>query len=705
MFRFSIQVYRISVAVFFIILAFPLQAQELKQEQNTIDIIQLDTLSTILLEDVKVSTFRAGTILSSTTLLKTETITRTGLTKMACCNLSESFENSASANISYTDAVSGAKQIQLLGLSGIYTQTLAENVPVLRGLASTYGWSYVPSPWLESIQISKGASSVVNGYEAVAGQINLEFRKPDEGEPLYVDGYMDDMLHLESNVAVRHRINEKLWAGLMLHGTQTFMPESLADQHDKNNDHFLDQPRMQNVNLYNRWFYLDEERGIESRTGIKFLYDDRKAGQDPSCYDTNNETTLFESPIRNTNFTVYNKTGIAVGNKPETSLGIVNNFTRHEQRSVFGHKTFNGVQNSYYTNLLFSSFIGTTSHRYTTGASFSYDQYNTEFLDTLEYNQVPLTRLDRTEVVPGVYAEYTNFSVSNLTFVAGLRADYNSHYGWLFTPRANVKYNIGENVIVRASAGRGFRSANVIAENIGLLASSRKFDLSQIDKLDIERSWNFGGNLVFYIPIWEGKRATLSFDYFHTRFQDQAVVDTERNRNAVHFYNLNGRSYANVWQADFSLPIARGLDLFTAFRFNNNYITYNEGGQQYEVERPLITSYRGLVNLSYATSLKRWVFDATAQLNGKTRLPGLNGYNSQERYSPSYPVYFAQVTKNSKRFDFYIGAENLLDYKQKNPIVGWENPFQRDFDASMIWGPIAGRKIYCGFRLRIGELM
>jgi hypothetical protein len=663
---------------------------------------ELDSI--VRLEAVEVSARRAGTLFSSATLLKTENITRTGLTKMACCNLSESFENSASASVAFTDAVSGAKQIQLLGLAGVYTQTLAENIPALRGLASTFGWSFVPSSWLESIQISKGASSVVNGYEAVAGQINLEFRKPNAGETLYADVYADDLLHFEANVAARLQLGEKLWTGLMLHGTQSAHPASLADRHDRNKDHFLDIPKTQNINLYNRWFYLDEERGIQSRTGIRFVYDDRRAGQDSTCHDVGSSgIPLFESPIRNTNLTLYNKTGFAVGDNTGASLGVINNFTRHEQRSAFGRKTFNGLQTSYYANILYTSSPGNAKHRYTAGASFAYDRYDTEFADILEYNQTPLTGIGRTEIVPGAFAEYTFAGV--VTVSAGLRIDHNSLHGWLFTPRANIKYDIGERAVVRASAGRGFRSANVIAENIGLLASSRRFDLSDINDLDIERAWNFGGNLVFYIPVWDEKRATLSLDYFHTQFQNQAIVDIERNRNAVYFYNLDGQSYANAWQADLSLNILRGLDLFAAFRLNNNRITYGEGPRRYEVEKPLVTSFRGLINLSYATALKRWVVDLTAQLNGPSRLPGLNGYDSQKRYSPTYPVYFAQITKNSKRLDFYIGAENILDYKQPNPVAGWENPFQRDFDASMIWGPLVGRKIYFGVRLRIGELI
>ncbi|MDR1524004.1 MAG: TonB-dependent receptor [Tannerella sp.] len=671
-----------------------------------------DSIQERQLQDAVITHYRQGTILSSFSPFKTETITTTGLKKMACCNLSESFENSASATVGFTDAVSGAKQIQLLGLSGIYTQTLAENIPTLRGLASTYGLSYTPASWLESIQISKGTSSVVNGYESITGQMNLEFKKPNFTEPLFVNLYLDDDLHYEGNVTAAVQVAENLWTGLLLSGMLG------TAVHDENGDNFLDMPKMKYVNAYNRWFYLNGEKGIQSRTGIRFLYEDRKAGQDSLCHVKHNipleGVTLWESFITNKNFTADNKTGFSVGDREGQSIGIINSFTRHEQNSTFGEKTFNGIQNSYYLNVLFTSFVNNTGHRYTAGASFAYDNYDTEFDDTQLLNIISpgiipphteLTAINRSEAISGAFAEYTNTSLAGLTAVAGLRTDYNSRFGWLVTPRLNVKYDVNEFIIVRASAGRGYRSPNALAENIGLMASSRVFDISNINDLDIEKAWNFGGNLAFNISIWENRQAKLSIDYFRTSFQNQIIIDAERNRNSVFFYNSGGSAnYANAWQADLSATLFKGFDLFAAFRYNNNRITYTDGTQQVKTDKPLVSGYRGLVNLSYATPLRRWVFDVTAQFNGPTRLPGLNGYDSEKIYSPAFPVCFAQVTRNSKRFDIYLGAENLLGYRQKDPIRKWENPFDHDFDASMVWGPINDVRIYGGIRLRIGKL-
>jgi outer membrane receptor protein involved in Fe transport len=649
------------------------------------------------LQRVTVTASKQNSILSKTSVLKTESINKTGLVKLACCNLAESFENSATVTVGYTDAISGAKQVQLLGLSGIYTQLQGENIPTLRGLASTYGWSYIPGSWLESIQISKGASSVVNGYEAIAGQINLEYKKPNNTEPLFLNLYTNQYGCCEGTMTAATQVAANLWTGLLVSGTLD------KNAHDYNGDGFLDMPKTEQIDVYNRWFYLNPN-GLQSRTGIKFLYEDRTGGHDAK-HSISSGSGHYVTNIDNKDFTVENKTGFPVGSKEGQSIGIVNSFTHYEQNSAFGQKTFAGTQNSGYTNVLFSSRIGDNlSNKYTVGGSFVYDNFKTQYQDLLPFNLTPLTALNRTEAVPGIFGEYTYSPHENFIVVVGVRADYNSKYGLLYTPRVNIKYNISDNIVLRGSLGKGYRAPNVIADNIGIMASSRKLYLDGISNLKIESAWNYGGNMTFYIPVWNERKMTLSVDYFHTEFQNQAVVDIERNSNSVYFYNLQGRSFADVCQADLSVTAFRGFDVFAAFRYNNTKISYSDGKEQYLVEKPLIARYRGLLNLSYATKFKKWVFDFTTQVNGPSRIPWLNGYNSEVKESPCFPIFFAQVTKNTKRIDVYLGAENILDYTQKNPIINPTNPFDQGFESSFIWGPILGRKVYVGARIRIGKL-
>jgi outer membrane receptor protein involved in Fe transport len=649
------------------------------------------------IEGVVVSGTAPGMLSPSLATQKTDMITKTGLLKMACCTLAESFENSATVTVGFTDAVSGAKQVQLLGLAGVYSQMMAENIPTMRGLASTYGWNYTPGQWLEAIHISKGASSVTNGYESVSGQINLEYKKPEQTEDLFINLFGSDDRMFEGNVTAATRVGRKnLSTGLMLHGAV----EDWA--HDHNHDGFMDMPRRRIVNAYNRWSYYSDNGRMESRTGVRFLDEERMGGQMAGHAAHGGEP--YRTDITNRNLTVENKTGFAVGRREGQSVGIITSFTNHEQHSAFGLKRFGGTQNSFYANVLLSSSLDRDGrHAYTAGASFAHDAYRTAYEDRSELTLTPATRLDRRESVAGAFAQYTLTAGDRFTLIAGARGDYNDPYGWLFTPRANVRYAPARAVVLRASAGRGFRSANVIAENIGLMASSRRFDVGSIASLDIERAWNLGGNTTFYIPIWSGRTATLSLDWFHTRFQNQAVVDMERDPSQVFFYNLDGRSTADVWQADLNLQPLEGFELMAALRYNDTRITYSDGGRRHTVEKPLMSRYRGLVNLSYATRFRKWVFDATVQVNGPARLPSLGGYDALAEYSPVFPVWFAQATRNTKRFDVYVGVENIFDFTQHAPIIGADDPFGEGFDSSRVWGPITGRRIYAGIRLRIGN--
>ena len=663
----------------------------------------------VMLDETVVSARRRGNYLSRITPLQTEIITTSGLQKMACCNLAESFENSASATVGFTDAVSGAKKIQMLGLSGIYTQMLDENIPTMRGLASTFGWNYVPGPWLESIQVSKGTSSVVNGYESTTGQINLEFKKPDQTETLFLNLFGSSDGRMEANVtSATPVVGKRLWTGLMLHGSAE------QTEHDVNRDGFTDMPKTKLFNVYNRWIYDHHEKGIESRTDIKFLYDERDGGQISTHLPPNGERR-YQTHIENRNLKVSNKTGISFGRREGQSIGIINSFTHHEINSVYGEKRYDGKQNTFYSNILISSYFANPSHKYVVGGSFLYDWVNERYGSWFVSGLPPplslppffsVSLLLREEIVPGAFAQYTYSYCDKMTVIIGLRGDYHNQFGMLFTPRTNVKYNFTDHIIFRVSAGRGYRAPNVISENIGYLASSKYFNIETIKDLDIEKAWNYGANLTFYIPMSDNETMTVGVDYYRTDFDNQAIIDMEYDRRQIFFYNLQGKSYANAWQIDVNATPFKGFDIYAAWRLNDTQITYSRYGQNLTTDKPLTNRYRGLINLSYATNFEKWKFDITAQFNGSSRLPDLSstGYGFEEERSPAYPLYFAQISKKTKRLDVYVGCENILNYKQKNPIIDAENPFGTDFDASRIWGPLMGRKLYAGIRLRLGEI-
>ncbi len=647
------------------------------------------------LDEVTIQGHDAGNYVSKLTAMKTEIISTAGLQKMACCNLAESFENSASISVGYSDAVTGARQIRLLGLSGIYTQMLDESRPIMRGLSAPFGLSYVPGQWLESIQVAKGAGSVVHGYEAITGQINLEHRKPITPQPFFANLYVDEKLRTELNLASSLQLNNKWFTTILAHGSLDLR------EHDGNHDGFLDEPLMKQINLANRWIYMGDNGG-QLRFGVRGLYETREGGQAHSGSTHAHDTLVYASNIENKQFNAYIKYGVPLiksAAEVVPNIAFVLDYTFHELNSFYGLKNYNGRQNSAYANILLQSGFG-KAHRYIVGIGGRFDDFD-ERLDDVWFNQYGVQRSQtwytgRREWVGGLFGEYTLNVDDKLTAIAGLRADYNSLYRWLITPRLNVKYTFTGDIVFRASAGRGFRAANTVADNIGMLATGREIYIE--DDLKIEDAWTYGASFVFYFKLFREEKSSLSVEYFRTDFINQVVADQERDQSRVWLYNLDGKSYNNTYQIDFNTEPLERFSVFATFRYTEANTTLKDiNGNHLFVERPLVDEYKGVLNLQYATRMHIWTFDATAQLNGRSRLPNF----MPDEYSPVYPLFFAQITRKFKGVEVYAGCENILNYKQENPILSASAPYSPDFNASVIWGPLMGRKIYGGLRWTI----
>ncbi|MDR2801927.1 MAG: TonB-dependent receptor [Prevotellaceae bacterium] len=659
------------------------------------------------LDEVVVTGRKAGNYISRIATVKTEVISSAGLTKMACCNLAESFENSAGITVGYSDAVSGARQIRLLGLSGNYVQMLDESRPDMRGLAQPFGLSYTPGQWLESIQIAKGAGSILQGYENITGQINLEYRKPVTPQPLFLNLYLDGFLRTEANVASSLQLSEK-WSTILLAHASTD-----PKKYDGNHDGFIDEPVKRQLNLANRWTYI-ADNGVQLRFGVKGLYEQRESGQMDFDFNRQRDTTGYGSNIENKHFNAYVKVGVPlrISQQPRddlsaapaaSNIAFIADYTFHELNSFFGLKNYNGRENTATFNTLFQSGFG-KYHTYTAGVSFRWDDYQELLEDAWLTNdrqqRSNAINLDRREITGGLFGEYTFAYKDKLTLVAGMRADYHSLYRWLFTPRATLKYQFSDRLILRASAGRGFRTANVVADNIGILATGRKIQIAE--DLKLEEAWTLGGSLSWYLPWGYDGNASISVDYFRTNFTNQVLVDAERylyeppqNYSTYWIYNLQGKSYSNTFQIDFSMQPAERFTVLAAFRYTGAKTAYAYDRLR---ERPLNDRFKALLNLQYATRMNIWTFDVTAQLNGVTRLPDVETISNGNRYSPAYPMFFAQVTRKFKGIDVYLGCENILNYMQDDPILHADDPYSPLFNSTVIWGPLMGRRIYAGIR-------
>ncbi len=624
-----------------------------------------------------------GSFISKLKPIKTEFITESGLRKLACCNLSESFENSATVDVGYTDAVSGAKQIQMLGLAGTYSQLMYENMPYIRGVAAPFGLSYVPGTWMQSIQVSKGTASVINGYESVTGQINIEFKKPEHTEErLFVNIYGNDEARLEANVHAKASLNDNLSTLLLTH----FSTQQSSIDH--NGDGFLDAPKSHQLNLFNRWSY-EKEGSMHSQFGIGIIDEERNGGSkdwdkttdwyDQGLYGVNLKTRRYQG---------FGKVGFFLDKEGHTNIGTQFSGTYHDQKGFYGLRSYEALQKSLYANIILQGEI-TEEHKYSAGISYQYDDYK-ETISELAMNRI--------ESVPGVFAQYTFDLATRFTAIAGARADFNSEYGTFFTPRLHLRYQILENTTLRASAGKGYRTASVVSENSGYLASSRQFVIA--DDLKAEEAWNYGINLTQEFPLANERKATITIDFYRTDFVNQVVADPDQNAQKIVFYNLDGKSYSNSFQTEVTVEPFKGFTTTAAFRLNDVKIT--ESGTL--KEKPFVSKYKGLLTLSYTTRFEKWSFDFTTQFNGAQRLPDTQGNPEEYRrddYSPEYFILHGQITRRFKNFDVYAGAENLTNYTQHHPIIGSDDPYGPYFDSSMIWGPLLGRMIYAGVRLTL----
>ncbi len=632
------------------------------------------------LQAARVITRQQGNYISKLSSIKTEVITAAGLCKMACCNLAESFENSASVTVGYSDAITGARQIRLLGLSGIYMQMLDENRPIMRGISSPFGLSYVPGQWLESIQIAKGPSSVINGLEAITGQINLEHRKPTAENPLFVNLFLSNMLRSEANIASSLQLNRK-WSTVLLTHFSTD-----PSNHDSNHDGFRDEPKSLQFNLSNRWLYM-ADNGVQVRFGFKALSDSRVGGMvDFEKGDVRDES-IWGSNIENRGFNGYLKVGIPLNSDNSQNIAAVFDYAYHQMESYFGLKDYNGYQNSLYMNLIYQNEMN-QNHKFSLGLNAHTDNYKEYFTDYYlgaYFNHTP----GRLEKAIGPYAEYTYNQDEKITVVAGIRADYNDIHGWLVAPRVNLKYSFTPELIFRALGGRGFRSPNLIADNLGVLSTGRRINTDF--EPDIEDAWTYGLNFTAYLPFGY-EDASISFDYFRTDFNSQVIVDQELDLGKISFYNLDGRSFTNTYQVDLNYEPLERLSLLGTFRYSDSKVTLAGQGL---VDKPLTSKYKGVFNVQYATRMNKWTFDFTAQLNGPSKMPY---FVDEGRNSPVYTMLFAQVTKKMRDLEIYVGAENLTNYKQKHPILNSDRPYSQGFNSTIIWGPLMGFKAYIGLR-------
>ena len=646
------------------------------------------------LDEVTLTSRKQATAKSYLKATNTFTVSSKELLKAACCNLSESFETNPSIDVNFADAVTGTRQIKMLGLTSPYILIATENIPSIRGASQAFGLSFIPGTWVESIQITKGAGSVVNGFESIAGQINAELVKPTTDDKLFVNLYGASNQRLELNTHLNTKVSDKWFTGIYLHGSAN------NKKHDVNDDGFMDMPIYNQINIMNRWQYTNNEKGVVSFINFKFLNDEKQTGQVNFNPKTDRGTTnAWGSEIDTRRYEVSAKLGYVNPEIPWQSVGVQAAFSHHKQNSYFGLNQYDIEQSSLYTNVMYNSIIGDSRSKFKTGLNYTYDHYN-ELVNTTDFG--------RAESAIGAFFEYAFDNLNELNITAGIRVDAHNLLGTFITPRFHARYTPWEKSAFRMSFGRGKRSANIFAENQSLFSTSRSINIidngGEIYGLDPEIAWNYGVSFLQGFNLF-GRKADITFDYYKTDFQNQIVVDYE-NPQEVSFYNLKGDSYANSFQVEVNYNVFSRFDLRLAYKYYDVQTQYGLD----KLEKPLVPKNRFFANASYETQRKegafgQWKFDTTFNWLGKQRFASTSSnpieYQLSE-YSPTVGTLNAQITKVfSPKFEVYLGGENITNVRQDNPILGADDPFGSNFDTTFVYGPIFGSNYYAGLRFKI----
>lgn len=649
------------------------------------------------LDELVISTRRQSSQKSLFDNTNTTTMNSGELLKAACCNLAESFETNPSIDVNFSDAVTGTKQIRMLGLTSPYIMITEENIPSVRGASQAYGLTFTPGTWIESVQVTKGAGSVVNGYESMSGQINTELIKPATDIPFYLNLYGSQDSRFEANAHFNEKFSDKWSSSLFLHGNIR------TDKKDMNDDGFMDHPTGNQINVMNRWQYLNLEKGWVGFLTARYMNDNKQMGELHFDPDTDRLTTnAWGGEVKTEKVDGSAKIGYVFPDMPFQSIGWQNAFSYHSQNSYFGLNQYDITQRSFYSNFIFSSIINNTLNKFSVGVNFNYDDYD-EFLHNYQGKNY-----DRTDYSTGVFGEYTYDNTDNFALVLGLRADYSNQLDFFLTPRMHLRYNPWKDAVLRVSAGRGKRLANIFAENQNLLASSRNFLVhAQNDEnygLAPEIAWNYGISLMQRFYLFD-RRGDVTVDFYRTDFDNQIVVDIDQSAREVAFYNLDGKSYANSLQVEVNYNLLKHLNLRAAYKYYDVQTEYVKGLMQ----KPLQAKNRFFANLEYATHETEtgghWRFDFTWNWLDKQRLP-YTGDNSEANrlanYSPAFSTFNAQVTKVfSDRFEVYVGGENIGNYRQDRIILGAEDPFGTEFDSTIAYGPVFGQMYYAGLRFKV----
>jgi len=656
-------------------------------DQTYIEFVLTETQS---INEVVVSEERDDVIISNNTVIKTEVITEAELGKSACCDLAGCFETQITVQPHTTNIITNSKELRILGLSGVYNQVLIDGFPMIQGLSYTYGISGVPGTLVQNIHVSKGANSVLQGYESISGQINVITKSPEKADKLFLNAYINGFAEKQFNANLAFKKNK--WSNIT-----AFHVVQPANKVDRDNDDFIDLPQLTRYMVFNKLKYGNQrDWGLSGQLSLRLLNENRVGGQ--TSYNPKTDlgsTSVYGQSVNLSQPEVVASVSYRINDFNKITLSSSSFY--QEQESYLGTVKYDALQTNFYGNLQYErSYAQKNSIK--TGVSYRYLNLSEDinFTDTLK--RAYAGNYNKLETVPGVFAENTMFFLdSKITWIAGVRGDLSQDENFVITPRTLLKYNLSKEAAIRASVGTGWRTANVFSENIGLLVSSK--DIIFEEELNPEKALNWGLNYThkFKRNALDGY---LSLDFYRTDFQNQVYLDYDTDPTKVFVKNFTGTSVGNGVQAEIYVQFWKRFKVKTGYNYLDVYREFD--GVKEDV--PFNAKHRFLATFNYEPLSQKFSFDVNVHWHGVKRLPSTKSNPVEFQrpdYSDPYTLVNTQFTYFFKKFEVYTGCENVFDFVQEQAISSWENPFGPYFDTSSVWGPTKGREFYVGLRFKL----
>lgn len=641
---------------------------------------------------------RVASSINSRGIQKIEILNEEEFKKAACCTLSESFEANNTVEVSNADGVSGIRQVEMLGLAGKYVLMTRDNIPVIRGLNVLTGLNQIPGPMVSGVHIAKGAGPVTAGFEGLTGGLNYALKAEPKDPKLFVNGYFNSQMRAEGNVIVNSKIDSRTNNYTYLYyGSQ-------LKTHDQGGDGFTDIPLYKRIYVGNQ--IRHHGRKAEGQLGMSYMQDNREGGDIHNFHHPSTTQLRFKFNMEETRAEVFGKLGIFLNEDGSKSIGNIFSVSRNTSDAVLNNlinRRYHGEQNS----LNYTGLYGSPDERkWSTkiGVNVNYD----EVKEVLQDIEIGIYRPQRKELSIGAFHELV-FKNERMTWLMGNRLDRNNIYGLLYTPRLHFKYDINKLQQLHLQAGLGRRTPWILAENLPWLINNRSIVTTQITgntpeafyigaySMPQELAWNAGASYTLHGMAF-GFPATVSLDAYYTYFEQQIVVDRDRDPSLLIIEAQQGNQ-TTLGQIDVTFIPLRRMEVKLSYRYVNSQqnLGYKEQIQAMQ------SQHRGLVVLNYQTRNK-WYFDGIGQFNSPKRLPStiqLPEEQQKETHSPAYVILNLQIRKNLKSWEFYAGAENLLNVRQNQPYLNTVVGNTQYFDAAFAWGPTMGRNFYAGFRFSL----